>query len=47
MKQKHEHLRWVHGNPVYGVHVCKHCGEEYWGNGYCNPKKIKKKKSKN
>jgi len=36
-------LRWEFNCRVYGVHICKHCGVAYWGEGYCNPKKIKKK----
>ena len=41
-KQKHEHLRWEFNCRIYGVHICKHCGEAYCGDGFCDPKKIQK-----
>ncbi len=48
-KQRHEHLRFQHGNPMYGVHICKHCGMDYYvspgtKSGFCDPKRIKENK---
>jgi len=48
-KQRHEHLRFQHGSPMYGVHICKHCGCDYYVSpgskpDFCNPKKLKQTK---
>ncbi|KKK58766.1 hypothetical protein LCGC14_3041110 [marine sediment metagenome] len=48
-KQRHEHLRFQHNTPMYGVHICKYCGMDYCpppGSkpDFCDLKQLKKKR---